>query len=88
MPWDDLKDQLKIRVVDVLFPRQVDVPSDAIEFAASVARYLSDAVPLASAADYEMIKKHATKMKDPVVKVLVKQILPASVVRRHVSLYS
>ena len=85
MPWDDLKDQLKIRVSDVLFPQQANVPNEAIELAASVARYLPDAVPLVSEADYKMIKRHAMKMKDPVVKVLVKQKLPAAVVRPHLS---
>jgi hypothetical protein len=84
MPWDDLKDQLKIRIVDVLFPQQVNIADGAFEIAASVARHLPDPVPLITAADYEMIKKHALKMKEPVVKIFVKQIL--SIVRvTHIS---
>jgi hypothetical protein len=83
MPWDDLKDQLKIRVVDVLFPAQMDVSDEAFELTASIARYIPAPIPLASAADYDMVKKHALKMKDPVVKVFVKQKLPAAGVRPH-----
>jgi hypothetical protein len=87
MSWDDLKDQLKIRVADVLFPAQGDVSDEAFELLASVARYIPAPVPLASAVDYDMVKKHALKMKVPVVKVFVKQKLAAIGVR-HTVLYS
>jgi len=73
MPWNDLKDQLKIRIVDVLFPQQANIDDGTFEITASVARYLPDPVPLITATDYEMIKKHALKMKEPVVKIFVKQ---------------
>lgn len=73
MLWDDLKDQLKLCVVDVLFPQQMNVDDDAFELNASVAWFLPDPIPLISAPDYEMIKKHALKMKDPVVKIFVKE---------------
>lgn len=75
MSWDDLKDQLKIRVIDALFPQQANVDDKAFELTASVARFLPDPVPLVLATDYEMIKKHALKMKDPIVKIFVKQKL-------------
>ena len=88
MPWADLKDQLKIWVLDVLFPAQVDVSDEAFELSASVARYIPALVPLASAAGYDMVKKHALKMKDPVVKVFVKQNLPATGIRMHTLFYN
>jgi hypothetical protein len=74
---------LKIRVVDVLFPAQLDVVDEAFELSASVSRYIPAPVPLASAADYDMVKKYALKMKDPVVKIFVKQKLPVAGVRPH-----
>ncbi len=86
MPWNDLKDQLKIRVVDVLFPQQMNIDDEAFELAASVARFLPDPVPLIAATDYEVIKKHALKMKDPVVRIFVKQKLPAAEVRPYIAL--
>jgi hypothetical protein len=74
LEWKDFSSQVKIKIADVLFPRQAVVDDNAFKLAFSMVRLVPVALPLASQADYEYLIKNARKLNDPKVKITVEQV--------------
>ncbi len=79
LEWADVYTRLKIKICDVLFPGQVEVPNNAFEVFFSVPRHVPAPVPLETEDDYKHLVKNVLKVHiDPSTKISVKQLKPVS----------
>lgn len=84
LEWEDVYARLKIKICDVLFPGQVEVPDNAFEVLFSVPRYVPAPVPLETEDDYKHLLKNVLKVRnDPSTKITVKQLKPVSCWRHN-----
>lgn len=75
LEWLDVRAQLKIKAVDVLFPNQAAVDDEAFEIEFSIARQVPTPLPLLSENDYKHLVQNALKVKaNPAVKITIKEV--------------
>ena len=77
LAWDDVFAKLKIKISDVLFPRQAIVDEGAFEILFSIPRLVPAPLPLVTEDDYKHLLHNVLKLRnDPAVKITVNQLVP------------
>jgi len=75
LEWPDVRAQLKIKAVDVLFPQQAAIDDAAFEIEFSITRQVPTPLPLLSENDYKYLVQNALKLKaNPAVKITIKEV--------------
>jgi hypothetical protein len=75
LEWPDVRAQLKIKAIDVLFPKLAAVDDASFEIEFSIARQVPTALPLLSENDYKHLVQNALKLKaNPAVKITIKEV--------------
>jgi hypothetical protein len=75
LEWPDVRAQLKIKAVDVLFPQQAAINDAAFEIEFSITRQVPTPLPLLSENDYKYLVQNALKLKaNPAVKITIKEV--------------
>jgi len=72
LEWLDIHAQLKIKAGDVLYPGQAAIADNAYEMTFSIARHVSNPLPLSCIADYKHLVENALRQQQPTVKVIIK----------------
>ena len=76
-PLHDVFAKLKIKISDVLFPRQAIVDEVAFEILFSIPRLVPAPLPLVTEDDYKHLLRNVLKLRnDPAVKITVNQLVP------------
>lgn len=82
LTWDDVFAKLKIKISDVLFPRQAIVDEGAFEIFFSIPRLVPAPLPLVTEDDYKHLLRNVLKLRnDPAVKITVNQLVLVCCVR-------
>ena len=72
LEWLDIHAQLKIKAGNVLYPGQAATTDNAYEMTFSIARHISNPLPLSCVADYKHLVENALRQQQPTVKVIIK----------------
>ena len=84
LTWDNVFAKLKIKISDVLFPRQAVVGADAFEIFFSIPRLVPAPLPLVTDIDYKHLFRNVLKLRnDPAVKITVNQLVLVCSVHWH-----
>lgn len=75
LEWEDVYTRLKIKICDVLFPGQAEVPNNAFEMLFSIPQCVPAPLSLQTEDDYNHLIKNVLKVcNDPSTKISVKQL--------------